>query len=556
MAGGKETPRQKMIGMMYLVLTALLAMNVSKSVLDCFVIVNEGLERTNNNLSNSTVKIMEAFKESQKTTAAAAPYYVKAQWAEKNIDEVFDYIEKMKHELIAKVDKNPGGDTLRLRYVDAKDNYDIPTHELIGTEESSPSTGPLTAGELKAKLLKLHDDLLKMLEDMQKNKTTVLLKDDYETLKKKIESLKPDAAGATEDGNPVSWEVLNFYHFPLAGTITNLTKMQADLNNVEAEIISNFSGAAGKIMVKFDKLGAKVIAPSSYVQAGTKYKAEIFIAAGSSDFKKENMQVIMSPTSYDTATGAVVGGTDIPLVNGMGEYEVGTSGQGEQKYKGVIRLKQPTGDYKFYNYEGSYMVAAPSAAVSADMMNVFYVGVPNPVSVSAAGVSPTDLIVSPNGGGVHSTPKGTGKYEFTFTSPGECVVNVSSKSPGGPAKSQGSVKFRVKPLPSPIATVGGVSGSVDMKKTMLATIGGVGAMAPNFDFKANFIVLGYTMTGSVKGQTMQATVQGNQLNADAKKILAGAGIGSKVFIDELIIKGPDGKITKNAPAVVIKVKGG
>jgi gliding motility-associated protein GldM len=246
----------------------------------------------------------------------------------------------------------------------------------------------------------------------------------------------------------------------------------------------------------------------------------------------------------------------MPIVNGMGEYEIGTSGQGEQKYKGVIRFKKPTGEFDLYPFDGNYMVAAPSAAVSADMMNVFYVGVPNPVTVSAAGVSPTDLIVSPTGGGVRSVPKGTGKYEFNFTSPGECVVSVSSKNPGGASKSQGVVKFRIKPLPSPIATVGGVSGSVDMKKTQLATIGGVGAMAPNFDFKANFVVLGYTMTGSIKGQTRQAVCQGNGINADAKAILSGAGIGSKIFIDELIIKGPDGKITKNAPAVVIKVKGG
>jgi gliding motility-associated protein GldM len=556
--GGKETPRQKMIGMMYLVLTALLAMNVSKDILKAFVTVNESLERTNVNFNNNTLKVMKAFEESKKSTPQAGPYYAKAVEAEKMTDEVFDYIEKLKHELIAHTDGNPGGDTLRLRFVDAKDNYDIPTHLMLGDDEKNPiTTGEFTAVALKEKIIGVHDKLLKMLDDMQKKKETQLLKDDYESLKKKIETLKPNVGDETEDGVPITWEILNFYHLPLAGSITNLSKMQADLKNVEAEIVSNFSGAAGKIMVKFDKLAAKVVAPSSYIQSGQKYEADIFIAASSSDFKKENMEIVVNPASYDSVKGTITGGTPVDLgPDGTGKYQAGTSGQGEQKYKAVIKFKQPTGEYKFYSYEASYMVAAPSVAVSADQMNVFYVGVPNPVTVSAAGVSPTDLIVSPVGGGVRSVPKGTGAYEFTFTSPGECVVNVSSKSPGGPAKSQGSKKFRVKPLPPPIATVGGVSGSVDMKKTQLATIGGVGANAPGFDFKANFVVLAFEITGSVKGQTRVATCQGNTLSADAKAILSGAGIGSKIFIDGIKVKGPDGKITSNCPGVTIKVKGG
>jgi len=553
--GGKETPRQKMIGMMYLVLTALLAMNVSKDILKAFVTVNESLERTNNNFNTNSQKLLKAFEATQKETATAKPYYEKVLAAEKLTNGLYDYIEKLKHELIAKTDGNPGGDTLRLRYVDAKDNYDKPTHELIGDDERNPRSGEFSALELKTKIVEVHDKLIKMLDDMQKNESTHFLQSDYDNLKKKIETLKPDVGDEKEDGVPVTWEILNFYHLPLAGTITNLTKMQADLKNVESEVISTFSNASGKLMVKFNKLSAKVVAPSSYIQSGQKYDADIFIAASSSDFKKENMQVLVNPTSYDTVTGNVVGGTDVPLsADGMGKYEQGTQGQGEQKYKGVIRFKQPDGKYKLYPFEQSYMVAAPSVAVSADQMNVFYVGVPNPVSVSAAGVSPTDLIVSPSGGGVRSTSKGAGVYEFNFSSAGDCIVNVSSKSPSGPAKSQGSKKFRVKPLPPPITTVGGVSGGVDMKKTSLASIGGVGATAPGFDFKANFIVLSFDITGSVKGQTKVASCQGNSLTPEAKAILNGAGIGSKVFIDNVKVKGPDGKVNSNVPGVTIKVK--
>lgn len=390
--GGKESPRQKMIGMMYLVLTALLAMNVSKDILMTFITVNESLERSNKNFTKSTEKIMEGFQAAAASTPAAKPYYDKAVVAQKMTDELYHYIEELKRELIKHTAKGQLGlDTLRLRYVDAKDDVNNPTHLLIGSDEKHPATGKESAKGLKDEMEGVHDKLIAMVETMQKTKSTGFMPDDYQTLLKKIETIKPDVNGQTENGVPVSWEILNFYHAPLAGVVTYLSKLQTDVKIVEGELIAQFSAACGKKMVKFDQLSAKVVAPSSYIQSGQKYDADIFIAASSSDFKDENMQVIVNPTSYDTIKGDVVGGTKVDLVGGMGKYSVGTSGQGEQKYAGVIRFKQPDGTYKLYKFEQAFMVAQQAVAVSADAMNVFYVGVPNPVSVSAAGVSPTDM---------------------------------------------------------------------------------------------------------------------------------------------------------------------
>ncbi|MBS1646947.1 MAG: gliding motility protein GldM [Bacteroidetes bacterium] len=554
--GGKETPRQKMIGLMYLVLMALLAMNVSKDILSAFVIVNEGLETTNANFGKNTQRMMKAFEEAKASTPQAVPYYNKAVEAHKMTDELFTYIEALKQHVMHHTAEAGTDSVMHLRYVDAKDNYDAPTHLMVGSDETKPATGEFTATELRGKMEGVRDKLLKMLDDMQKNKATQFLPNEYEQMKEKIKySLTPDTHGATEDGTPISWEVLNFYHLPLAGVITNLTKMQSDVKNLDAEIMSNFSGAAGKMMVKFDKLAAKVVAPSSYILSGQKYTSDIFISAGSSDFKEENMQVIVNPTSYDTIKGTVTGGTNVPLADGMGKYEVSTGGQGEQKYNGVIRLKQPTGEFKLYPFEQNYMVAQQAVAVSADQMNVFYVGVPNPVSVSAAGVSPTDMIVSPSGGGVRSTPKGPGKFEYSFSSPGECTISVSAKQKDGSVKSQGSVKFRVKPLPPPVANVGGKTGSVDMKKSEISVIGGVGANAPGFDFKANFVVLSFDVTASVKGATKFTSCQGNNMSSDARSILNQVGVGSKIFIDNIKVKAPDGSIKTGVPGITIKVKG-
>jgi len=555
--GGKESPRQKMIGMMYLVLTALLAMNVSKDILMTFITVNESLERSNKNFTKSTEKIMEGFQAAAASTPAAKPYYDKAVVAQKMTDELYHYIEELKRELIKHTAKGQLGlDTLRLRYVDAKDDVNNPTHLLIGSDEKHPATGKESAKGLKDEMEGVHDKLIAMVETMQKTKSTGFMPDDYQTLLKKIETIKPDVNGQTENGVPVSWEILNFYHAPLAGVVTYLSKLQTDVKIVEGELIAQFSAACGKKMVKFDQLSAKVVAPSSYIQSGQKYDADIFIAASSSDFKDENMQVIVNPTSYDTIKGDVVGGTKVDLVGGMGKYSVGTSGQGEQKYAGVIRFKQPDGTYKLYKFEQAFMVAQQAVAVSADAMNVFYVGVPNPVSVSAAGVSPTDMSVSPSGCGVRSVEKGPGKFEYTFSSPGECNIAVSAKDKTtGVSKSQGSVKFRVKPLPPPVANVAGFSGTAILKKAQLATIGGVGANAPGFDFKANFIVLSFDVTGSIKGTTKFEACTGNNLSPAAKNILNQAGPGSKIFIDNIKVKCPDGQIKSGVPGVTIKIQG-
>src|ERR1700757_724723 len=170
MAGGKETPRQKMIGMMYLVLTALLAMNVSKDILKAFVTVNESLERTNKNFSDNTVRLMKAFEDAKKEEPKAIPYYNKAIEAKKITQELYVYMGKLKHAVIAGVEDGPGGDTLRLRYLEAKDNYDIPTHQLIGDDERQPVKGQFTAAELRDKIQSVHDKLISLVKEMQKNK--------------------------------------------------------------------------------------------------------------------------------------------------------------------------------------------------------------------------------------------------------------------------------------------------------------------------------------------------------------------------------------------------
>lgn len=549
--GGKETPRQKMIGMMYLVLTALLAMNVSKDILKAFVTVNESLERTNANLSDNSEKVMKAFETAKQSNPSAVPYYAKAVEAKKLTADVYDYIDKLKHRIIDETEKVQVKDTLRLRFADKKDNYDDPTHLLIGDDETKPKSGEFTAVELKEKINFCHDNLLKLIDNMQKDKATQLLPADYEALKKKISSLKPVDPDEKEDGVPITWEIHNFYHLPLAGVITNLTKIQSDIKNVEAEVISQLSGASGKVAIKFNKLAAKVVAPSSYIQAGQPYKADVFLAASSTDFKDENMQILLGVDSAQAVSGT--GGTPIPLVGGMGKLEQ-SNGVGNHNFQGVIKFKKPTGEYDYYPFSGEYTVAAPSVAVSPDKMNVFYIGVDNPISVSAAGIAPGDLIVSASGGGASLKPSGPGKYIVRASSPGDCKISVSAKTKDGTKPQGPPIVFRVKRIPDPIAEVAGKTGTADIKKVEVSGAGAVIARLQGFDFQANFIVQSFEFTAIVKGVPKVYTGSGPSLTAEMKGALSQVGTGSKVFIDNVKAKGPDGSI-RNIPGVTLKVKG-
>ncbi|MFO0357852.1 MAG: gliding motility protein GldM [Sphingobacteriaceae bacterium] len=545
MGGGKETPRQKMIGMMYLVLTALLAMNVSKQILKGYITVNESMEKSKANLTANNKRITEAFQNTINGNPAAKPYYDKAVEAQAKINEVVKYIDNLKKIVYEETEKIGNGDTVQLKYAQKIDDYDMPTHILIGSDAAAPENKPNSALELRSKMDNLMNGLITMLNTMQQDKKTKFLPEIYENLKKKFESMKPKDSGAEEDGIKMTWHVENFYHLPEAAVITNLNKMQADLKNLEAEILGEFSAASGKLAIKFDKLTAKVIAPSSYIQAGQPYKADIFLAASSSAMTDDMMQVLIGA---DSASGA--GGTPVKIEGGMGKYEVGTGGQGEQTYKGIIKFKKPDGSFDKYPFQATYMVAAPSAAVALDKMNVFYIGVPNPISVSAGGVAPTDLQVSATG--VKLTPKGAGKYEVTATSPGTITINVSAKTKDG-TKPQGSFKFRVKKIPDPVTKVGGQSGNVDMKKIQLSQIGGVIADLPGFDFDAKFVVTSFELSAVVKGALKSVPCSGNQLSGEARSILAAAGVGSKIFFENVKAKGPDGSV-RNIPGVTIKVK--
>lgn len=528
MAGFKETPRQKMIGMMYLVLTALLALNVSKDILNAFVIVNEGLKTSQTNVSSKNALIYTNFeKASMENPVKVKPYLDNALKAKAIADSLSSYIKNLRTRVIAytefKVkDKNKDpeiwaiADTISLADIQAKDNYDMPMEILIGgTEDGSKGEGIV----LKNKLAKFKTDMLALLKD----------ENDKKSVEKNFPFKLDDTYSITE-GKTVDWVRNNFFHTVLAADVALLNKMLIDVKTVEGDVIAKLYANVDASSFKFDKIVAKVVAPTSYIMSGSEYKANIFLAAY--DSKKMPEIYIGDTVSHK---GELLDKTKFE--DGMGVYSTVGSGVGEKKYTGWISVVKPGETTPtFYNFASSYFVGTPTATVSADKMNVFYIGVDNPVTISVPGV-PNDK-VRPSMSAGTLTPKGQGQYIVKVTTIGETTVNVAAEI-GGKLQSMGSKKFRVKRVPDPVAYIGGVkSGTIN--KNVLAASKIIVAKLDYFDFELTFIVTSYTFLINIKGDIIPTPGAGNMLTADMLKKISSASAGTRIYLEDIKAKGPDG----------------
>lgn len=546
MAGMKETPRQKMIGMMYLVLTCLLALNVSKDILKGFVTVNESLEKTNKGVQLSNEKMLAEFEKAAKDRASARGYYEKAIESRKLTMDAVAYIDKLKKKLIEVTEEvnSSQADTMRLRFIEKLEEYDKPTFQLIGSDENNPESKEYSAKELRGKLNGLCDKLTGIVEDMNSHSATKLPNADYISLKEKIKMLRPVDSNETVDDLKMTWELQNFYNLPIAAVITNLSKIQSDVRNLETEMINQFAAASGKLIVNFNSFSAKVVAPSKYIRSGENYMADIILSASSSDFNTENMQILVG-AKYDTVTKKLMTeGTPVNVLGGAGKFDVKTSGQGDQTVSGVIKFKNPKGETEYYPFEDKYTVAAPSSAVSADYMNVFYAGLPNAISISAAGVAPTNLVAKVNGNPAPLIPAGNGKYTIKPTTTGTCQVVVYSREANRQLKAQGPpVTFRVKPIPTPFVKINGkyALGTYEMKKNELASLSAISADIPGFDLNAKFKIKSYKVVTLPNGIVSEDKCDGFNFSSAAKASVSKIKTGGRVFLEDIIAVGPNGE---------------
>lgn len=516
MGHGKETPRQKMIGMMYLVLTALLALNVSAEVLNAFIIVNESLVKT---IENSKIKnegVMSRFQAAfDENPAKTKEWFDKAKEVTQMSKNVNDTIMKYKRRIVMIGDaiSEEAWDDSLLHHIQKKDDNNVPGQVMILEKN----------GEALKSLVENYRETLINLFGKDSTKVEAMIKNIRASLN------TDDVVG--NEGAKRPWEVAYFDQLPLMGVITILSKIQTDIKNVESDFLNYLYAQIDASSFKFNKLEAIVNAPTSYVLQNNKYQAEVFIAA-----------------SDTTVTPKIVlnGGSELKVKDGKGIYTGSTSTVGTKSWAGVIKYKMPSGEIRDYPFKAKYEVGAPSLTVSPTKMNVFYIGVANPVEVSASGVPNEKINASLAGAG--SIKRGSkGEWEVRVTKPGKVWIKASAEI-DGTVKELGKKLFRVKTVPDPVAKVGSdkknARGGVITRNALLAQIG-VRAELENFDFDMRFTVTGFTVSATLSGGYEEEEKSNSyKFTAKQRALIGKVKNGKKVYVEDVMAVGPDKKPRK------------
>ena len=580
MSGAKETPRQKMIGMMYLVYTALLAMNVSKDILDAFDTVNTGVQTTNITLSNQINQKYAAFEEQYGLDEEkVGPYWEQAQALREEATDLINYVEALKWDLVKKIECDKAkssteavsmalergllknADTLRngrkiydinTSKVKSRDNYNRPTAYMMGDPEGPNSGGK--AYELSEKIRHFRGEVVKAMgpehiheiglitDSIYGTKDYVMQQTGYSENQLKKLPLKGEFYGAKVSyypgiTDPVqdSWEYRNFHHTVLVADVTLLNKIISEAQTAELNAVTQLMTNIHAQDFTFDEVGARVFAESGYLLSGQTYKAQAMVTAWKNSQLTARVKLDGGAEKEYTSNAQGV----IPL-----EWNVGV---GSHSYTGVIDMLDPTTNQMAeYPFQGSFTVAPPAVSVSATKMNVVYRGIDNPIAVGG-GVG-GEISATATSGSLTRT--GNGTYNLRPGEANEVTINVSS---GG--SSLGSMKFRVKDLPKPVALIRNVVNG-QVSKSALQAAGRVEAEMKDFDFDGvHYDVVGYTFRYKTKsGTTKEAKANSGSFTDEIRNAIGQANVGDMFVFTAIQVRGNDGKTKTIETPIGVEIK--
>ncbi len=497
MALPKE-PRQKMINIMYLVLTAILALNVSAEILNAFKVVDASLLKSNEAIDKSNETLFASLKgkmEDPSSREKATFWNGKADEALKMTDQLYKKIEGYKDSLKRASGYNPERNLMTFK----EDDIEAPTHMFIVNKRGPELQGDLE--RLKKQLLNLHPDIAK--EFASKLPIDV--------------SVPPSTTGSDN-----TWEYNYFHMTPTIAALTILSKFENDIKNAENQIVTFCHNQVGAVKVVFDKFQPIANANSTYLMPGQ----ELVVQAGVGAFNSQAKPNI----SID---GAVIAVND----NGVAEKKFNVAGAGSKKVHVVINYTKPDGTLDKLEKDIDYTVGTPGgAAASADKMNVFYIGVDNPVTVgSPTGWDKTN--VSMTGGTLSGN---NGKFVAKVSTIGKAMLNVTANN------TTTSFEFRVKRIPDPVFKVGPSAGG-GIPAAVFKSQQFCRAELENFDFDARFQVISGTVyfTGAGFPVTQTANLTGNNLGALPQ--LQMCKPGTSVIFDNIKVQGPDGTVRGITP---------
>lgn len=510
-----KEPRQQMINMMYLVLTAMLALNITKEVLTAFQTINTSIEGSNASIDAKNEDIYTAFEKAEAKPSdrdRVKPYNDKAKEIKAETDKLMAYLGSWKDSVISR----SGG------YVD---NDGV--KELKSVDDIDAST-KLFVEEKKG------DDVKKRLQDYvnfiaQRFDNPA----EKESIRKQIPIQLVDPK-ATEDNPQGSWSFATFHNIPVVAAIAMFSKFQNDVKNAEAVALEALFKHIGDDVVVFDDLAAIAVPKTSYALEGQDMEANVMLVA----YNK----------SYNPSMTSSAG--PVKVENGIGTLKFKASGAGLKTVNGVI-TREVKGENKSYPYKFEYMVGNAGASLQLDKMMVMYIGVDNPVTLSASGYNIEDVKPGMPWATVKAGPS-KGTYLVNVDKPGTFDYSIDAVSRGGNTGGKiGAGKIRVKNIPAPNATVGGRQGGTIPTASAKAQQGVV-AKLEDFVFETQFKVTSFRFTLWPRiGDPLQVNVAGNLFTGrECQELVQRSKPGDRWLIENVQAVGPDKK-TRTINSIVL-----
>jgi gliding motility-associated protein GldM len=511
MAHPRLTPRQRMINMMYLVLTALLALNVSRETLDVIARVEKSLNKSVESFAAKNNLTYAAFDNAyQLNKVKVGPFKAKADSVKIQSQKMIDKITEYKWKIVREAD----GETARLDSIKNQDQLNIPAQIMLVEQIQVGDQRINRAKDLRNSLEKYSNF---MMTEVDQNDSVLL-----SSIRRSLTIADPPKlASGKDDGR--TWEQDNFEYLPLIGVITLMTKMQSDVRNAESDVLNYLYRNIDAQSFKFNMLQAVVIPTTSKtVVQGNPYEANVLLAAFDST---------ISPK-------ITVGGSVLPYREGHGLYTVNTSKTGIFKWGGIINYTAPDGGNKTYSFEDEYEVIPPVLISAPTKMNAFYMGVVNPLMVNAIGASAKDIKVEMTNADI--TQVGDLQYEVRpKKAEGVAVLTVTAII-NGKTQTYPPQTYRLFKVPDPIAKVAGKS-SGKIEKNILQAQTGVVAALDDFLFDMKFEVKGFKVTVSSSGSFVQDESSNNALfTENQKRLIKSRKRDDLVIIKDITAIGPDG----------------
>ncbi|MBE0651389.1 MAG: hypothetical protein IH595_11175 [Bacteroidales bacterium] len=520
------------IFVVYLILYILLTPNGSRQISDAFVVVNDNVVLADKNLSQRLQDIYRGFAiEHESDPGKVNPDWEKAKQARRLSNDLLNYLEQVKNQVIARTEHIPldSAKVIPLRSLKSGDDYETPTRFFLGNQDDGRSG---VAIKLKTKI---EDFRNKMRELADKSK----LKD--------IDSLlSTNGPYFNTDGRKQNWQRHFFYHTGLVADITLLNIIKSAVYNAEYEVVNNLYKTVGKESFKFDKIQARVLPTSNFVILGDEYKAQVFVEAYD---KSQSLKVyLMNGVDYLPAD-KFKEATELNGKPGNIMIRFPARKMGMNKYAGFVRERTSKGQINDYHFSGTYTVYKPLLTVSATKMNIFYIGLSNPVSIAISGIPTQDVFPTISCGTIQRNPEGNNW--LVNIPPGNKLALIQVyANVDGERRQLGSQMFRVKKLPSPFATIGGMSsGGIDSKILLAAGVLSL-QMPDDFDFDETFTISSFTMTIQRGFQVYHFKSNNAYLTQEMRDQIERMNPGQNVVFENIIARDPTGLNRKLAPIIL------